>query len=216
MLAELIRLASLIIWDEAFMTHIIAFEALDRTLHDLLSLQSPEARKLPFGGKVVLGGDPRQILPVVENGNRSQIVDAAITNSSFCSHVTILHLTANMRLSSPMLTEEARDELTQFSKWVLDIGEGNILSKLFYDTSTGAEEQYRCGSFVGGAQIARGVGYEGIRWTRGFTWFGPPLRNTLRPRENRVVLLCLSARLRSSFVYLCVCVCVLGVCPDHL
>jgi hypothetical protein len=127
MLAELIRLASLIIWDEAFMTHIIAFEALDRTLHDLLSLQSPEARKLPFGGKVVvLGGDPRQILPIVENGNRSQIVDAAITNSSLWSHVTILHLTANMRLSSPMLTEEARDELTQFSKWVLDIGEGNI------------------------------------------------------------------------------------------
>jgi hypothetical protein len=26
-------------------------------------------------------------------------------------------------------------------------------------------EQYRCGSFVGGAQIARGVGYPGIRWT---------------------------------------------------
>jgi hypothetical protein len=27
------------------------------------------------------------------------------------------------------------------------------------------QEQYRCGSFVGGAQIARGVGNEGIRWT---------------------------------------------------
>jgi ATP-dependent DNA helicase PIF1 len=37
MLVELIRLASLIIWDEAFMTHRIAFEALDRTLCDLLS-----------------------------------------------------------------------------------------------------------------------------------------------------------------------------------
>jgi hypothetical protein len=70
------------------------------------------------------------------------------------------------------------------------------------------QEQYRYGSFVGGAQIARGVGYERIRWTRGFTWFGPPERNTLRPRENEVVLLCLSARLRSLFVYLCVCVCV--------
>jgi hypothetical protein len=70
------------------------------------------------------------------------------------------------------------------------------------------QEQYRCGSFVRGAQIARGVGYEGIRWTRRFTWFRPPERNTLRPWENGVVLLCLSARLRSSFVYLCVCVCV--------
>jgi hypothetical protein len=59
------------------------------------------------------------------------------------------------------------------------------------------QEQYRCGSFVGGAQIARGVGYQGIRWTRRFTWFGPPEHNTLRPQVKRVVLLCLSARLRS-------------------
>jgi hypothetical protein len=59
-------------------------------------------------------------------------------------------------------------------------------------------EQYHCGSFVGGAQIARGVGYPGIRWTRRFMWFGPPKRNTLRPRVKEVVLLCLSARLRSS------------------
>jgi hypothetical protein len=64
--------------------------------------------------------------------------------------------------------------------------------KWFYDTSpVPLLEQYRCGSFVGGAQIARGVGYQGTRWTRGFTWFGPPERNTLRPRENEVVLLSL-------------------------
>jgi hypothetical protein len=59
-------------------------------------------------------------------------------------------------------------------------------------------EQHRCGSFVRGAQIARRVGYPGIRRTRRFTWFGPPERNTLRPRVKGVVLLCLSARLRSS------------------
>jgi hypothetical protein len=69
------------------------------------------------------------------------------------------------------------------------------------------QEQYRCGSFVGGAQIARGVGYQGIRWIRRFTWLGPPERNTLRPRVNGVVLLCLSAQLRSLFVRPCVCVC---------
>jgi hypothetical protein len=67
------------------------------------------------------------------------------------------------------------------------------------------QEQYRCGSFVGGAQIAQGVGYQGIRWTRRFTWFGSPERNTLRPRVKGVVLLCLSARLRSSFLSPCVC-----------
>jgi hypothetical protein len=78
------------------------------------------------------------------------------------------------------------------------------MSKWFYDTSTGAATgAAHCGSFIGGTQITQGVGYQGIRWTRGFTWFGPPERNTLRPRENGVVLPCLSARLRSSF--LCVC-----------
>jgi hypothetical protein len=75
-------------------------------------------------------------------------------------------------------------------------------------------EQYRCGSFVGGAQIAQGVGYRGIRRTRGFTWFGPPERNTLRSRVNGVVLLCLSARLRSSLFSLSARVC--GVRPGSV
>jgi hypothetical protein len=72
------------------------------------------------------------------------------------------------------------------------------MSKWFYDTSTGAATgAARCGSFVGEAQIAQGVGYQGIRWTQRFTWFEPPERNTLRPRVNGVVLLCLSVWLKS-------------------
>jgi hypothetical protein len=72
------------------------------------------------------------------------------------------------------------------------------LSKWFYDNFTGAATgAARCGSFVGGAQIAQGVGYQGIRWTREFTCFRSPERNTLRPRVNEVVLLCFSVRLKS-------------------
>jgi hypothetical protein len=83
------------------------------------------------------------------------------------------------------------------------------LSKWFYDTSTSAATgAARCGSFVGGAQIARGVGYPRILWTRRLTWFGPPERNTLRPRVNGIVLLCLGAQLRSSLFSLCQPVCV--------
>jgi hypothetical protein len=63
--------------------------------------------------------------------------------------------------------------------------------------------------FLEWAQITQGVGYEGIRWTRGFTWFGPPERNNLRPQVNGVVLLCLSVRLKSPSS-------ALGVCPDLL
>jgi hypothetical protein len=36
MLCELIQAASLIIWDEALMTHRMTFEALDKTLHDIV------------------------------------------------------------------------------------------------------------------------------------------------------------------------------------
>jgi ATP-dependent DNA helicase PIF1 len=85
------------------------------------------ATNLPFGGKVVvLGGDVRQILPIIEGGNRSQIVNSAIINSSLWPHVHILRLTHNMRLSSPSWSQENREELSQFSKWMLDIGEGKI------------------------------------------------------------------------------------------
>jgi hypothetical protein len=55
------------------------------------------------------------------------------------------------------------------------------------------------------AQIAQDVSYEGIWWTRGFTWFGPSERNTLRPRVNEVVLLCLSVQLKSPSSALDVC-----------
>jgi hypothetical protein len=38
----------------------------------------------------------------------------------------VLHLTINMRLSTHGLTEEGREELADFSKWMLAIGEGDI------------------------------------------------------------------------------------------
>ena len=99
------------------MTHRIAFETLDRTFRDILSVQTEEPVNIPFGGKVVvLGGDPQQILPVIENGSRQQIVNAAIINSSLWSNVQILTLTTNMRLKSPRLNKEVAKELETFSK----------------------------------------------------------------------------------------------------
>jgi ATP-dependent DNA helicase PIF1 len=109
MLAELIQISYLIIWDEALMTNRIAFEALDRTLHDILFTDSPQNKNKPFGGKVVvLGGDFRQILHVIEGGARSQIVNVAIINSPLWSYATILQLTQNMRLSTPNVTKEEK------------------------------------------------------------------------------------------------------------
>jgi ATP-dependent DNA helicase PIF1 len=70
MLAELIQVSSLIVWDEVPMTHRHCFEALDRTMHDTLSEDEPANAIIPFGGKVVvLGGIFHQILPVVRKGS---------------------------------------------------------------------------------------------------------------------------------------------------
>jgi hypothetical protein len=56
--AELVRKADLIIWDEAPMMHRQTFEAVDRTLHDLMQLDDAQVTEKIFVGKiVVLGGD---------------------------------------------------------------------------------------------------------------------------------------------------------------
>ncbi|XP_058762907.1 uncharacterized protein LOC131636298 [Vicia villosa] len=71
--AELLRQTKLIIWDEAPMAHKHAFEALDRTLKDVMSTYSNS--KEIFGGKVVVfGGDFKQILLVVPRGSCSDIL----------------------------------------------------------------------------------------------------------------------------------------------
>jgi hypothetical protein len=80
--AELVRKTDLIIWDEAPMMHCRAFEAVDRTLRDLMQSDDAQATEKIFGGKtVVLGGDFRQILPVIPKGGREDIVSASLPRS---------------------------------------------------------------------------------------------------------------------------------------
>ncbi|XP_023741704.1 ATP-dependent DNA helicase PIF1-like [Lactuca sativa] len=73
-LASLLRKASLIILDEAPMVHKHAFEALDRTLKDVLRCGNSSISNIPFGGKVIVfGGDFRQIMPVVLGGREGKL-----------------------------------------------------------------------------------------------------------------------------------------------
>ena len=87
-------------------------EAVDHSLQDVLD------RNRPFGGIVVLwGGDFRQILPVIERGNRQDIVYACIQHSYLWLHVHVFPLTQNMRLGQ---TPEEQN----FAQWLLSVGEG--------------------------------------------------------------------------------------------
>lgn len=99
-LAGLLMNTKLIIWDEAPMTNKFCFEALDRSLRDIVRRPDDSSSDKPFGGLVVVfGGDFRQILPVVPKGSRHDIVHASLCSSKkIWSSCTVLKLTKNMRL----------------------------------------------------------------------------------------------------------------------
>ncbi len=98
--AALIRVACLIVWDEAPMAHKHVFEAVNRTLQHVMGADDPALKDILFGGKVVvMGGDFRQLLPVVPRGTRGQIVDASLKRFAILWHsVKVRHLHENMRV----------------------------------------------------------------------------------------------------------------------
>ncbi|XP_061342199.1 uncharacterized protein LOC133288457 [Gastrolobium bilobum] len=123
-ISELLAKTKLIIWDEAPMVHRFCFEALDKTLRDVLRFSDSSCVDKPFCGKVVvLGGDFRQILPIVPHGSRQDIVHATINSSCLWSHCHLLTLTKNMRLSSGSDIHNLM-EIKEFSDWLLKVGDG--------------------------------------------------------------------------------------------
>lgn len=116
--AQLLIACDAIIWDEAPMTHRFAYEALDRTMRDLMEVNQP------FGGKVViLSGDFRQVLPIVRDGSIGDSIDASVKKSSLWSYFRQLQLKINMRV----LTATDPAAAHHASKWASDlltIGEG--------------------------------------------------------------------------------------------
>lgn len=90
MLANLLIKTDLIIWDEAPMTHKYAFEALDRSLRDIIFCTDLDSYTKPFGGKtVILGDDFRQTLPIILQGSRQDSVSAAIKRSYLWNYCQI-------------------------------------------------------------------------------------------------------------------------------
>ncbi|KAK1393020.1 ATP-dependent DNA helicase [Heracleum sosnowskyi] len=82
---------------------------------------------MPFGGiTVVLGGDFRQILPVINCGSRGDVVSTCITNSPLWLNSQIMVLFRNMRLNQGQNAEEV-DSLKSFAEWVLQIGNGQVV-----------------------------------------------------------------------------------------
>ena len=111
--AEMLRQTTIFIWDEASMIPANALKAVDILLRDITQIPRP------FGGKFVfLGGDFRQVLPVVPRAGREEIVQDSIKTSHLWHHFHQFQLVTNMRA--------ARDQTyRQFSEWLLRIGTGD-------------------------------------------------------------------------------------------
>eukprot|EP00435_Cladocopium_sp_Y103_P060653 s247_g22.t1 len=104
---------SLLLWDEVVTAPAGALDAADACLRDLCQCDKP------FGGKVVvLGGDLRQTLPVLEHADRSEIIANAITGSMVWANPVLrrVHLSSNIRTRHNV----------PFQNFLLQVGDGRV------------------------------------------------------------------------------------------
>lgn len=108
--ARMLMETEAIIWDEISMASKGAFEAVESLLRDLMQ------NDRPFGGKlIIVGGDFRQTLPIVEHGGRNEVVEACVNRSALWRLFTKHRLTTNMR------AQNAGDTWPEF---LLKVGSG--------------------------------------------------------------------------------------------
>jgi ATP-dependent DNA helicase PIF1 len=101
-------------------TNKLAFDAVDRTLRDLIN------RNEPFGDIVfVMLGDFRQVLPVISRGSRADIVSASIKNSYLWESVEVFRLSENMRASDVVEVHPDLGNRT-FVDWLLCLGNNEL------------------------------------------------------------------------------------------
>nr|GEX34096.1 hypothetical protein [Tanacetum cinerariifolium] len=125
-LGALLKKCKLIIWDEAPMTNKLCFEALDRTLRDVLRRTSYDTCETPFENiTMVFGGDFRQVLLVIPKGSRQDIVNASLKQSYLWDHCKVLKLTANIRLTVGASPEDV-SEIRDFAEWILNVEDGEL------------------------------------------------------------------------------------------
>lgn len=113
-MAQVMKIAKIIIWDELPMAHKFHIEALDRTLRDFKSNNYVMGNTL-----LVLAGDFRQTLPVIPRGTPADEINACLKSSYLWKYVKSIQLKTNMRVQ--LLKDSSA---TIFAKQLLDLGEG--------------------------------------------------------------------------------------------
>jgi len=115
-MATVLKMCKIIIWDECTMAHKKGLEALDRTLKDFRSSQRPIG-----GALLLLAGDFRQTLPVIQRSTPADELNACLKNSALWRHVKKIQLSTNMRVH--LLAEDSGQT---FANQLLDMGDGKL------------------------------------------------------------------------------------------
>ncbi|XP_076032459.1 ATP-dependent DNA helicase Pif1-like [Oratosquilla oratoria] len=95
-LARLIKMTSLIVWDEVVMTNKNTITALDCTAKDMTGNKHCFMDGIPF----VCLGDFRQILPVIRGGGKNEELKYNIKNAFFWEDLRKFKLVQNVRLKA--------------------------------------------------------------------------------------------------------------------
>uniref|UniRef100_A0A914YRQ3 ATP-dependent DNA helicase n=1 Tax=Panagrolaimus superbus TaxID=310955 RepID=A0A914YRQ3_9BILA len=112
-LGKSLKEVDVLIWDEAPMAPRHALEVIDKKLREIME------NDIPFGGKVmILGGDFRQLPPVVKSGTRNDIVRSSIKTSPLWNHFG----TNTFALKK---NERADNDVDGFAEEILKIGDGS-------------------------------------------------------------------------------------------
>ncbi|XP_076062384.1 uncharacterized protein LOC143037724 [Oratosquilla oratoria] len=112
-MARLLKMTSVIVWDEVVMVNKNTITAVDITLRDILEVNS-------FMGGIVFvsAGDFRQVIPVVRGGGKNDELECCIKSSYFWDCLVKMELTENVRLT----VNDAKNK--KFAKNLLRIGTG--------------------------------------------------------------------------------------------
>jgi hypothetical protein len=122
-IAKLLREVALIIWDEAPNAPKAAFDAVDRCLRDLLQHEPNRSKALPFGGMpMLLGGDFRQIPPVLRRVDNDAMPSYSVNACSFWGNAT------HMRRYTLHRNKRAEGD-ADYAAFLLDIGSGTYQRK---------------------------------------------------------------------------------------
>ena len=113
--ANYLRSQDVIIFDEASMIPKYAMSAIEKMFADICNAGSP------FGGKIILlGGDFRQCLPILERASTAEIIELCLKSSEIWDMVQVFKLDVNMR---------AGLEQQVFANWLLQLGDGKLPRK---------------------------------------------------------------------------------------